>query len=330
MILDNLEQLKEHISAAIGKEGKICILTHKNPDGDGFCAALALKKIFHCLTIQADIVVEEPVSHNFDFLNAKTNYRVYTDLMLYETVIILDCHEEERIGRCAPLILSAKNIIAIDHHQQQELIANSRNFIDTGFVSVGAVIFQLYEDEISRFPAADAEYISQAIYATIVNDTDNFINMNTSAAAFSLCSRLMNYNITPGAITEKLLYNQPAGEIRFIGEALQNILTFDEDQILFILATREMMEKHDLQYSEVKKLTRWVKGTRNVKVIVSFLEIHKNRYRLSLRSNYMDVSKIAVKYGGGGHKKAAGCEIKAAWSDLQKMILADIRQLLNS
>jgi phosphoesterase RecJ-like protein len=71
-----------------------------------------------------------------------------------------------------------------------------------------------------------------------------------------------------------------------------------------------------------------VKGTKDVQVVVSMQEVNKNRFRISLRSNFIDVNKIAVKYGGGGHQKASGCEIKGTLEELKNILLSDIREQL--
>ena len=73
---------------------------------------------------------------------------------------------------------------------------------------------------------------------------------------------------------------------------------------------------------------RWIKGTKNVDVSICFQEIRKDRYRLSLRSSRVDVNKVAVLFGGGGHKKASGCEMKGTLSEVQKTILNELKKQL--
>jgi phosphoesterase RecJ-like protein len=89
-----------------------------------------------------------------------------------------------------------------------------------------------------------------------------------------------------------------------------------------------MLQRNGLDLKANNKLTRWVKGTKNTKISICFQEVSRDRYRLSLRSNYVDVNKIATKYGGGGHKKASGCEIKGNLDTIKQSILEDIRKQL--
>ena len=318
-------QLKKELDKIIKAKSTIGILTHKNPDGDGLPAALALQEILGQLGRQAEIILEYPAPDQYDFLEAAQRTKVFSQHHYYKNLIIVDCHEEERVRNCAPLIPTAENIVAIDHHQQGKLIENAATYIDTEAVSAGAILYRLFEQEIKNFPSKSAHYIATAFYTTIVNDTDNFLNRNVDAETFQICDRLMQYEIVPGEITEQFLLSKPASTMAFVGDVLATIDTYDEDKILFIHFTREMMAARGVGNDATSKLIRWVKGTENMMVAVSFQEINETRYRLSMRSNYINVNKICVKYGGGGHEKASGCEIKGSLEELKKLILADIR-----
>ncbi|MCF7858472.1 MAG: hypothetical protein K9N07_03995 [Candidatus Cloacimonetes bacterium] len=186
----------------------------------------------------------------------------------------------------------------------------------------------MFQNEINQLDTKTANYIAQAVYTTILNDTDNFLNQNVDENTFYICADLMKYNIKPGKITEYFLLNKPANEIRFVGEVLSTIETYDDDQILFMYSTLEMMKRNNVSHEGTSKLTRWVKGTHNVKATVLLNQVVRNRYRISFRSNYINVNKIAVKYGGGGHEKASGCEMKGSLESLVSTLLADIREQL--
>ncbi|NQT65204.1 MAG: DHH family phosphoesterase, partial [FCB group bacterium] len=192
----------------------------------------------------------------------------------------------------------------------------------------GAIIYKMFKKEIDDFNEKSTNYIAQAIYTTILNDTDNFLNQNVDEETFSICSELMKYKIDPGRITELFLLNKPANEIRFVGEVLSTIETYNNDQILFMHSTVDMLMRNKVGHEGNSKLTRWVKGTHSVKVTVLFNQVVKNRFRISLRSNYINVNKIAVKYGGGGHEKASGCEMKGSLEELKNTLLVDIREQL--
>jgi len=328
MIIEKLLEIKNILNEAVNNYSKIAILTHKNPDGDGFPASLVLQEILQQQNINSDVILEEEPSEIYDFLNGYERAKVFSESMIYDLLILLDCHEVERIGICEPLIPTAKKIIAIDHHILSEPIENADTYINTSTVSAGAIIYNMFKKEIDKFEEKSANYIAKAIYTTILNDTDNFLNQNVDEETFLICSELMKYKINPGRVTELFLLNKPANELRFVGEVLSTIETFDNDQILFMHSTVDMLKRNGVGHEGNSKLTRWVKGTYNVKATVLFSQVVKNRFRISLRSNYLNVNKIAVKYGGGGHIKASGCEMKGSLEELRITLLEDIREQL--
>jgi len=328
MRVNSLESLKKILLESLEKYSSVGIVTHYSPDGDGFCAALVLQEILSQKNIKSEIILEKTAPAVYDFLNGRERSIVFSDKLAYDLLLILDCHEEERIGKCAPLISKAEKIIAIDHHPENELISNSETYIDTDKVSVGVIIYNLFSNEISSFPKLAQKYIAEAVYTTILNDSDNFINANTDAETFQISAELMKLGLVPGNIAEKFLMNKSPAEMRFIGEVLATIKTFEDKKILFMHSTLEMLSRNGLTREATDKMTRWVKGTRDVKILIYFQETESGKFRLHLRSNYIDVNKIAMKYDGGGHIRASGCEISGTYSELEEKLLKDIKEQL--
>ncbi len=324
----DMAELKNELGSAIEKFDSICILTHKNPDGDGLPASLALQELIRSKGKKADVLLEYEAPPLYDFLAGRQRTKVYSGHFLYDLIIILDCHEIERIGKCAPLLHTAQKIIAIDHHPQRELIKEAYTFIDTKSVSVGTIIFEIFENEMDDLRPRSSKFIAEAIYTTILNDTNNFINANTDQKTFEIVAKLFRYDLVPGEIAEFFLMNKTPDYMRFLGEALSTIQTYQDDQILFLDVKLAMLKRNRLSNEDTSKITSWVKGTKKVKVIVCFQEIRQDRFRLSLRSNVIDVNKIATKYGGGGHQKASGCEIKGELKKIKRGILDDIYEQL--
>ena len=114
--------------------------------------------------------------------------------------------------------------------------------------------------------------------------------------------------------------------MRFVGEVLATIDTRENGKILFITSTVEMLKRNNLNQDENSKITRFVKGTKGVLCTIFLQEVNKNRYRISLRSNHINVNKIAVKFGGGGHMKASGCEMRDELSKLKKIFVEEIKE----
>jgi phosphoesterase RecJ-like protein len=328
-ILKTLNDLRQVFEAALNRYDDIGIITHVNPDGDGFCAALALQEYLRYRSKHAEIILEDEISEQYDFLQGRKRSISYHQGLSYKLIFILDAHESRRVGICRALLDSATEIIIIDHHELAEEIAGAHLYIDATQVSVGALLFDLLHKEIEAMPAELAQYIATCVYTSILNDTDNFINANVTAEVFATAARLMHLGINPGEVVEKFFHNRRAEEMRFVGEVLSTIETRDDDAVLFMNSTQEMLDRNHLDDNATSKMTRWVKGLHRVKVIVYFREIAPQSFRLSLRSNEVNVNAIAVKYDGGGHIKASGCSMTGTLEEIKATILDEIRLQLS-
>jgi len=230
MKVEKISELKKVLNDAIYEYSSIGLVTHMNPDGDGFCAALALQEILKKSGKTAKIVLEEPAPAVYEFLK-------------------------------------------------------------------GVIIFKLFREEIDSLPEKSRKFVSEAIYTTIINDSDNFLNANVNEDTYRVCAQLMKYDLKPGEITKKFLFTFSAAEMRFIGETLSTIETYEDDQILFMSSTLEMLRKNNLTSQATEKMTRWVKGIKKNKIVVYFQEIGVKEFRLSFRSEEIDVYEIAVYFG---------------------------------
>jgi len=122
MKLDSLSNLKTKIIEIVEKKSTIGIITHKKPDGDGLGAAFALQEILLDLDQSSDIILDEKIPQLYSFLDGDKRTKVYKNELSYNTIIVLDCHEKSRLGRCEPLINKADDVIIIDHHMESKVI----------------------------------------------------------------------------------------------------------------------------------------------------------------------------------------------------------------
>jgi bifunctional oligoribonuclease and PAP phosphatase NrnA len=317
------DQLRSKIKHA----EKVGILTHKDPDGDGLSVALILKKYLTWHEIKSEIILEEQAPHTYNYLHATENTKIWESNLSYDFLLILDCHEESRLGVCSSLLKTANTIFILDHHERRDIIPNATYWIDASQVSVGVMLHHCIANEIHSAPCDIQKYYAQCIYTSILNDTDNFINSNTDHLAFQTSSDLMKFGLKPSEVAQSFLFNKPPLEMKFIGEVLSTIEIHKNGKVLFMDSTLEMLEKYYLDQSATSKLTRWVKGLDGIEVIVYFREVETEVYRLSLRSVHIAVNKIAEIYGGGGHILAAGCNLTGTLSQVKQMILDHLNML---
>ena len=325
-VIDHLDELRTVIRSAVDRFDKIGLLTHKNPDGDGLSTCLALQNILEAAGKEVSIILEDEGLDSLDFLRVKERTIIYRQELSFPLILIVDCQSRQRLGKCGSLLDKAELIIAVDHHQDNGADDVHYLYNDTRTVSAGAIIYQALKDEFNALPPLMREESATALYVTVINDTNNFTNSNTNEDVFLFCAELSRLGIKPFEITRTFLLEKPASYFRFIGQALATITTHLDGQVLFFHSTIEMLEENHLHSDATSKVTNWVKKPTGVKIVVYFREIGTEKYRLSLRSDVIDVNQIARKYGGGGHRNASGCEVTGSLADVKTIILQDIKK----
>ncbi len=328
MIINSYREIAKKIWHSFKESDKVGIITHHNPDGDGLAASLALKKLAESYGYSVDIILEESALKSLEFLSASQKTLVVSENMIYDTIILLDCHEQSRVGKCSLLIDKATLVFAVDHHEMKDVIPESITYIDASKVSVGAIIYDMFEDKIKELDGDNLKYIVDAIYTTILNDTDIFLNANTNTETFELCRDLSELGLISGDVIQRFTMSKTASEMKFVGDVLSTLKSFNKGKIIFAHSTLEMLAKNNLGNEATSKMTKWLKYIDGYVAIAYFNEIGENRFRVSLRSNEINVNKIAVEFGGGGHIKASGCEIDGNLEQVQSKILERFREQL--
>lgn len=320
-----MKELRAGILAALKPDIGIGIMSHVNPDGDGLCASLALQRLLLRLSYASSIVVDEGNLDRFAFLMQDSTIELYRPELNYDMVIVLDCNSGGRLGMRQALLESATTIILLDHHERENgVIPAQFSYIDPAYVSVGAILFELFKEDIRQLDEKDRKHIAACLYTTILNDTNNFTNANVNPEVFRVAGEITALGIAPHLIYKEYFLNHSAYEMRYVGEVLSTIELHLDERILFMHSSLEMLERNALGSEEVLSITRWVQGVKGLDVIVYFREEAPELFKLSLRSLKLDVNLIALKFGGGGHKNAAGCHINGSLDSIK----AQIKELL--
>jgi len=314
----------------------IAITTHINPDGDGFCAALALQRILQCLNRNSTIWMDNDDLSRYAFLDdgQPTDVRSFAtaqSVQNYDLAFVLDCNSYDRIGARRQLLDNAKNTVMLDHHVvEHNPIEADISLIETHYVSVGAILFALFKTEIISQKGKHKIYTGNCLYTTILNDTNNYANANTDAAVFALASELTELGIKPYQLYKEFFLNHSAEEMRYVGQTLATIELHHNRKVLFMHSTLQMSIENNIDPESVMNITRWVQGVAGLDAIVYFREEEPGRYKLSLRSTKLDVNRIAVNYGGGGHIKASGCTIASSLPEIKARLLQELSAAIDN
>lgn len=284
----------------------VALAGHIRPDGD--CAGSTLAVYNYIKTYYSNVRVTlylEPIPNKFQFLSGAGEivHDCNAD-RAYDLFIALDCGDTGRLGDAVKYFRSAKKTACIDHHISNESFADE-NYIFPDASSTSELVFELLPGE------RITKEIAECIYLGIVHDTGVFQYSCTSAKTMEIAGRLMETGIDFTKIVDDTFYTKTFVQNRILGKALLEAKLYHEGKIIASVITAEDMRAFGVLPKHLDGIVNQLRITRGVEVAVFLYETEDGTYKASTRCNTeVDLAKIAVAFGGGGHKKAAGFSIK--------------------
>lgn len=316
--MNNIAEVLEHVKT-------MGIAGHVRPDGDcvGSCMALYLYVKENYPEIQADVYLEEPkpVFSHIDCMD-EVKHAPEGDPH-YDLFVTCDVSAMDRLAAAGNCFENAKKTVCIDHH-----ISN------LGFAGVNHVRGEVGSCCEVLYGLLDAEKITYqvavALYTGMAHDTGVFQYSSTSPETMRIAGELMKFGFDFNRIIDQSFYQKTYIQNQVMGRVLaESILLLDGKCIVGYMKKRDM-DFYGVDGKDLDGIVSQLRLTAGVEVAIFVYETETQKFKVSLRSNgKIDVSRIAVFFGGGGHTRAAGCDLCGSMHDVVNNITAEIeRQML--
>lgn len=304
--------------------------SHKKPDGDAIGSLIAMGLALDALNKDITLYNESPIPSAYRFLpSVERIVHQIKKTDTYDTAIILDCADFQRIGKISSVISKIPVIINIDHHITNNRFGNF-NLIDTSACATAEIIYHLLIE--MALPISNSA-ITTAIYTGILTDTGSFRFSNTNKAAFVICEKMVEAGVDPYNVARHVYGRYSLGRIKLLKMALESIEISYNGKISMMILTKDMLDETGTQPEDINGLINYAKNIENVKVAVLIHELSNGKgvsekpenYHISLRSDgTVDVAAIASSFSGGGHNRAAGFSIESTLSNIKTQLLINI------
>ncbi|MEE8432865.1 MAG: DHH family phosphoesterase [Candidatus Desulfatibia sp.] len=302
----------------------ILVVSHANPDGDAIGSLIAMGLSLKAISKKTTLYNESPIPAVYRFLpEANSVVREVGD-QNFDTAVILDCSDLERIGEAVSMVNRIPVIINIDHHITNAGFGNLQ-LIDTSACATVEIVYRL----IKQLSVCIDENIATSIYTGILTDTGSFRFSNTNKAAFAICEEMVALGVDPYKIARCVYGTYSLGRIKLLNLALDSIEISNNGRLSIMTLTQDMLNKTQTQPEDVDGLINYARRIEDVKV-AALIQEHQNgdgtsetcgNYHVSLRSDgTIDVAEIASSFGGGGHSSAAGFNIESTLFDIKLKI----------
>jgi len=304
----------------------ILLASHIHPDGDAIGCLIALGAALESRGKKVTLFNEHRVPPAYRFLaGSETVVNDIPDISRYDLAVVLDCSKTERLGRIAGR-LDGLPLINIDHHCSNEYFGGVQ-LVECDASATAEIIYRL----LRELDCTVTEEIAYGIYTGIVTDTASFSFSNTTPASLKICGEMIEAGVDPTLVYHHVYITYSPERIRFMQMVLDTFVTSADNKISFMMATQEMIRKSGMKPDNVGRIVNYAKHIENVQVSALALEEddHDGRppeapssFHISLRSDgAIDVAKIALGFGGGGHHRAAGFNITGTLQEVRETIL---------
>lgn len=301
----------------------ILIISHVNPDGDTLGSMCGLySAIKDNLKKKCDMIVVSKIPTIYEFLPNIHSIKNLDDIdksREFDLVINVDVASLDRICDAKILFEKAKNTVNIDHHKTNNGYANL-NIIDSDASSTGEVLFGIFEQLGWKINLDTAI----CLYNAILTDTGSFRFDNTKPKTFECASKLVEIGVNPSDIYKKVYESDSKTLVMFQAHCVSKAKFLYDNKLAYTIVYRKDMEKFDANEECMEGLTEKLRSIVTTQIAFVAKEMKSGGTKFSMRSKSVDVAQISESFGGGGHKYAAGCTIKAPVEEAVKKMLKEI------
>ena len=314
------EKLVRSLEDKIGRANTILITSHKRPDGDAVGSVLGLGLVLHDAGKSVEMVLEDGVPSSFSHLvgSELVNNRVKK---AYDVSIVLDCSDLQRVGDV--LEHSSVPTINIDHH------ITNLNFAEVNLVNPKDPATTIILTKLLSFLGLSISRSSaDALLTGLITDTIGFRTTNMNSESLRIAADLIELGADLPTLYNRALLDMSYQAARLWGAGLSTLNL--EDRLLWATLTQADRKNAGYPGRDDADLINFLSTIQGADVFIIFIEQPDDTIKVSWRTTTTyDVSKIALKFGGGGHKPAAGAMIYGSLDSVKENVLKETQQLFH-
>jgi len=312
------------IAKRLKKAQHIAIFTHTNPDGDALGSSFAVKYALESIGKQATIYLEKEMPEKYRFLGTDVKIADCDTVPFEDTAIMLDCGEFSRLGKCADICRKVPCILCVDHHKTGDDFGDFY-YNESDAAATAQIVYKLVKLLTKNVP----EETYYAIFTGMSTDTGHFKFSNVTAETLRIAADVLESGINHRKVTTILYDTVKREKMMFLGAATEKVQLYFGGKVAVLDCPLEFLKEYGLTYDDVDELPNIPLNLEGVDVSVLIKDLDEDKKRVSLRTkDVIDVSEIAVEFGGGGHKAAAAFVIDGDIDEKVKKLIDSIVQKL--
>lgn len=300
--------------------------THVRPDGDAIGSLLAFRRGLELSGREVCAVLQDEVPAAYLFLpgseSLSTTLPSPAEAAGFDAGISLDCDGLDRTGSVGPLLEATGMVVDIDHHAGTKAFGDVR-CVESDACCTGELVLELLTEHLGVTP--DRE-VATCLFASHAYDTGRFTHRNTSARAFRNAALLLELGAEPEAIVRKLFETRSLARVRLRGIALTRASVDPASGAAWSWIAEEDFTSTGALGADTDGIVDELRATEGctAAVFVSELAAGDCRVSIRVRDSELDAARVCAGFGGGGHRRAAGCSITGEPRAVGALVLSAI------
>lgn len=321
----------------INKSSNVLLTAHTKPDGDACGCIVAISNILETMGKKSSAVMLSQMPDWYDFLFAQKPPILGEDINLnqltdgsfgeFDLIIIVDTNSLSQLPKFDEYLQQIdKPVLIFDHHATADGLGNVE-LVDSSAAATGLIVYDLIKYAGWRI----TEAIAEALFVTVATDTGWFQFSNTDSRVHRTCSELIDAGAKPIEIYHNLYQNFSYARFKLTVAMLNTLQLHLDGRFATQQISLRDFEQTGATHKDTENLINECRRISTVETAALLVELEDGRIRCSLRSTGgIDVSEIAAKFGGGGHKKAAGTFLPGPLEEAKEIILKEVNEKIKS
>ena len=309
---------------------RFLVTTHVRPDGDALGSEVGMAGLLRQKGKDVRVVNASPTPPRYDFLDPELNlfehfgHKVQPEeLADRQVAIILDLSSWNQLGDMAGFVRHFPGARAvIDHHVSEDDLG-ARVFKDSTAEATGILIMKA----IAALGCSLTPEVASGLLTAVAMDTGWFRHSNTRSSTLRAVADLIDAGAKVDVLYRQLFERNTLGRLKLMGETLSGIETDLGGRIAYAMISKDDLMRTNAIPPDSEDLVDFTVSLRGVEVGMLFIEQARGGVKVSFRArNGLDCSALAAKFGGGGHREAAGATIVGTMSEVVGRVLETVRE----
>jgi phosphoesterase RecJ-like protein len=307
VVLPTVEESLERACDTLRRAKRILLTSHRRPDGDGTGSMCGLSSLLHAIGKEAVIYSVDPIARRYKWMPlAHTVVHTISFDDRFDCTIVVDCADIALLGDSLPPPEVCGVLITLDHHASGHPFGDIA-VSDPTAAAVGVLVWRIANREGWKL----TEQAAVPLYVSLISDTGGYRHANTNAEALQVGSELIRAGVVPSHIAASLEERPSPSKLRLLGSVLSTLELQCAGRVGVLSVTTDMVEGARASWEDIEGMVNWARNVEGVQVGVLLTTAKGGGVRVSMRSRSekVDVGKVCMSLGGGGHPGAGGCHL---------------------